>query len=795
MRFDAPIERRINSRKTARNYTCTKRRKGIPKEVRPGARNRLLGMTVAELDHLIHSRCCATGFCFMLVSTELCIQARINNVCKTLKELTSWVATQLESFETSNGREYRIRGRKVCRTMWERYYGIGKKTMARALKLSKNNKTFYISGGNISGRENQDDWIYSLMFEYFQKNVETIADGIWHLQKVDDFKAMYKSICEDWNKYIPGLGKAPGPPPPEHAVKRVRKRDWSFVKEMRVGEFGVCSICWKLQQDRDAGFLGERAATHWRNRNDLHHKIHQICRKSHQVRIHQAAVTPQWTSCFTIDMSRPFYIPSARRVLDDFKGKHVMPLYWGGAISFGGQVEYILVHGPGIKKGTNTNLTFLYHILRADLWDPATMSADHLDLDFDGDSGNVSNSASMMYNHYCYCGIRKSCQGNRLVVHHTHNIQDQRHYVTRYFGWNKTLTTTNLAQGLHKMLLGYRNSGKRVVILLLTQTYDWDAYFEPCFNHNVKYQGKPLGCRYEASPVAGGLPVAFYKQMGDANPEWCGEGGVPGAPGLQMYIRPPVLERPEPVPPVPWVTDKIQQGLTSVFKLNHMGEEEKKWMKEIMLTGNITRIVKDGSYGDDNLPGYPAHVECPDKNGHLWKAEVRVLEELPPDLWGIPPNRVALQQARVQLTPEEEARLPFHRIHSLQPTPAHPRSYPGARELTEEEQQEWRGEGVNPLAEVERALAKEGQTEATFAKDHKMTMPKLKAYCKHHKLPLSGKKADLIARVWSHSASASAQDDTNDSQADDSDEQGRVLASYALDGNSDLSDFSSESDS
>eukprot|EP00808_Paulinella_micropora_P023379 g44941.t1 len=102
IRYDAPIQRRLLARKTGRTYTYRKRKKGTPREVRPGARKRLLGTTKARLDHELHSFCCQSNICYMFVSTDLCIQARINNVCKSLKELTSWTASQLEAFETSS---------------------------------------------------------------------------------------------------------------------------------------------------------------------------------------------------------------------------------------------------------------------------------------------------------------------------------------------------------------------------------------------------------------------------------------------------------------------------------------------------------------------------------------------------------------------------------------------------------------------------------------------------------------------------------------------------------------------
>ena len=704
----------------------------------------------------------------------------------------------MEAFDSNEGRQYRIRGKKVCRKMWMRYFGVGEKTMKRALKLYKNNKSFYVQAGPLAGRIVQDDWIYSLMFDYFEKNVQVIADGIWHLQKVDDFENMYKFICKQWTVEVPGVGIPPGPAPRKDAVKRVQKRDWSHVREMRVGEFGICDICYKLQQRRDEGFTGERDAQDWQVENDLHHKIHQICRKQHQNRIAQAAVVCKWLSCFTIDMSKPFYIPSARRLLDAFKGKHVMELMWGGSINFGGKTEYILVHGPGIAHGANANITYLYHILRADLFDPKTMASNQLDLEVDGAGDNTAKCAQMFYCHICKVGWKDSVRTNRCPRHHTHNIQDQRHYVTRYFGWNKTMTTTNLAQALYKMMLGYRNSSNRVVLLLLTKNYDWEDYFSPCENPNMKYTNKPLSWKYEASSEEGGMPTAEYKQHGDADPHWCGEGGVPGAPQLKAYLRPPVKLRPTELPPENWVTQKKREDLYELFKSDHMSEEEIKWMKEMMETFQITGIHRDGLYGDDGLPGYPAHLgPCVDRKGHAWLAKnIRILGELPEgDLWAVPPARFAAREARDSLTADEKKLLPHHEIFSRKPTPQHPRTYPGARVMTDDEKKVWHSIGVerDPIEDIIAAFSKareEGLTQEQFGKVRDITVPKLKAYCKAKGLAVGGKRADLLSRVWEHAATqVETQEEREselDSQADDSDEVAEVLEGNALAGHSDL---------
>eukprot|EP00808_Paulinella_micropora_P003773 g65024.t1 len=132
------------------------------------------------------------------------------------------------------------------------------------------------------------------------------------------------------------------------------------------------------------------------------------------------------------------------------------------------------------------------------------------------------------------------------------------------------------------------------------------------------------------------------------------------------------------------------------------------------------------------LPGYPAHVACRDKKGNLWRADIRILEDLPADLWAAPPNRIAQQEERTILTPEEEAELAKHRIFSRKPTPSHPANYPGARTLTEEERKAWSGEVVDTVPEVRAALEEKDQTEEKFGKLRKITVKKLKEFCARH---------------------------------------------------------------
>eukprot|EP00808_Paulinella_micropora_P024546 g6085.t1 len=394
-------------------------------------------------------------------------------------------------------------------------------------------------------------------------------------------------------------------------------------------------------------------------------------------------------------MSKPFYVPSARRLLDAFKGKHVMELAWGGSINFGGKIEYILVHGPGIKHGANSNITYLYHILRADLFDPKTMACNQLDSEVDGAGDNTLQSAPR-----CFTAISARCSEKIRY--------DQRHYVTRYFGWNKTMTTTNLAQALYKMTLGYRNSSNR---------------------------------RKEACLLLSTSSMAMLIH-------WYGEGGVPGGPQLKAYLRPPVKLRPTELPPENWVTQKKREDLYEIFKTGHM----------------------DGLYGDEGLPGYPAHLgPCVDRKGHAWLAKnIRVLADLPEgDLWASLLLDLLLVKHETRLQQMRKNCFPIMKFFLVSPRPNTPKH----------------------TQELGKA-SEEGLTEAEFGKVREVTVPKLKAYCKAKGLAVGGKKADLLSRIWEHAATqVEAQEEEEselDSQADDSDKVAEVLEGNALAGQSDL---------
>eukprot|EP00808_Paulinella_micropora_P000364 g41199.t1 len=281
-------------------------------------------------------------------------------------------------------------------------------------------------------------------------------------------------------------------------------------------------------------------------------------------------------------------------------------------------------------------------------------------------------------------------------------------------------------------------------------------------------------------------------------------------PGIPATEQSAICRRPTELPPENWVTEKKRADLHEIFncKPGYMSEEEIEWMKEVMSTFTITRIHRDGVYGHDGLPGYPAHLgPCVDRKGHAWLANnIRVLDELPEgDLWAVPPARFAAHEARDSLTAEEKKMLPHHEIFSRKPTPQHPKTYPGARVMTEDEKKTWHSIGVerDPVEEIAVALSKarqEGLSEEKFCKVPGVTVPKLKAYCKAKGLATKGNKPALLSRVWAHAATqieCLAPDEEGaelDSQADDSDVIAEAMEANALAGQSDFEPSGSDRD-
>eukprot|EP00808_Paulinella_micropora_P007370 g41352.t1 len=206
----------------------------------------------------------------------------------------------------------------------------------------------------------------------------------------------------------------------------------------------------------------------------------------------------------------------------------------------------------------------------------------------------------------------------------------------------------------------------------------------------------------------------------------------------------------------------------------------------------ITLAQLDHEYGQDGLPGYPASIgPVEDKRGHAWVAKnIRVLDEIRPDLWSVPRARFQARKDRDQLTPAESARLPKHLIYSSKPTPKHPKTYPGSRAMTSEEEKEWASIGIekDTVLEIETKCAEavsQGLNEEKFGKMPGVTVELLKKYCQAKGFPTSGNKQALATRVWEHIVV--------ESQAEESDYLDRLEEQNALASNSDF-EFSGNKD-
>ena len=195
---------------------------------------------------------------------------------------------------------------------------------------------------------------------------------------------------------------------------------------------------------------------------------------------------------------------------------------------------------PDVQHGTNENLTWLYHLLRWEMFHDETKSAGILHIDWDGGPENTDLAAMMFFAHLVAKGWKIRIETHRMVRNHTHNRQDQVFFVLRYAGWKTSLFCTSLAQGLFQLLQGFVKDRENYVILLLASAYDWKSYFAPCVNPNLVYYNRPLAWQYKSAEEGTfGLPAVRCKTWGDAQAKWHGEKDKPDGPPLLPYMGPP----------------------------------------------------------------------------------------------------------------------------------------------------------------------------------------------------------------------------------------------------------------
>lgn len=230
-----------------------------------------------------------------------------------------------------------------------------------------------------------------------------------------------------------------------------------------------------------------------------------------------------------------------------FRGKRVVKLHAGGATSFSHDKKFVLLHLPDVAHGGNENFTWLYHLLRWELWHPDTKAAGTLYIDWDGGSENTTSTSLCFWSHLIAKGWKTRIETHRMVRSHTHNGQDQEFYILRYCGWKTSLYVTSLAQGLFNLLRGFVKHKDKYVMLLLASNYDWASYFDGCHNPNWNYRvaTQPLGWQYcKPEPSTYGLPAVRVKTWGDAQQRFNGERDQPNAPPLIPYVGPPGISFP-----------------------------------------------------------------------------------------------------------------------------------------------------------------------------------------------------------------------------------------------------------
>lgn len=203
-------------------------------------------------------------------------------------------------------------------------------------------------------------------------------------------------------------------------------------------------------------------------------------------------------------------------------------------------INFILCHLPNISHGANTNISFLYFLVRWEMFHGRTKAASQLFVDWDGAGENTGITTQMLWCHMVYKSWKKLIETYRMVTKHSHGPQDQKFYVMRHLGYNTTLMTTNFAQALFKLMLGFKKNKESYCLLLLTSEWDWEGYFKPCINPSLVHYKRPLAWQYLAgNDDSGGLPRCRVKTWGDAQKHWHGIHDDPDGADILAYIKPP----------------------------------------------------------------------------------------------------------------------------------------------------------------------------------------------------------------------------------------------------------------
>ena len=321
-----------------------------------------------------------------------------------------------------------------------------------------------------------------------------------------------------------------------------------------------------------------------------------------------------------------------------------------------------------------------------------------------------------------------------------------------YNGYYSVATVTSLASALSLFMSSFKSPDYTTVILVVARNWNWDALFEPILSKHARYFTRPLAWQYKTSAEPGQCAGARYRDWGDASQHWLGEEGKADGDSLQFLteLPDPATFMPVMLPLREMVSDKLKEDVKSILESGFCSVQEAEQCRLLLSSGgDLSRLVRvTGQLFAGGLPGKPGLVECTDKFGKRWSAEVRLIDALPSDLWSVPASRLRAVASHEHLTAAEEKLLSHTAISTQQPTVSHPRFHPN-RALTETEAEVYRRVGSRtPVQDyVESSESKVTLEELSSAR---FTMPDLKAYLSGFGMATGGKKAELARRVFEH---------------------------------------------
>eukprot|EP00808_Paulinella_micropora_P003701 g80442.t1 len=266
----------------------------------------------------------------------------------------------------------------------------------------------------------------------------------------------------------------------------------------------------------------------------------------------------------------------------------------------------------------------------------------------------------------------------------------------------------------------------------------------------------------------------LYVSMGLG--EWHGVNDDPNGEPIKIFLKRPEGDLPPKLPVGAFVTPRLKKDIRALAR-KYCWPEERAWIEEMLEARNLTQLHFDGAYGEGDLPGRPAHMECVDASGKIWRIDLRVLGELPTNRLELPPQRKEKIQALHSLTKEELKNLPRTYFVNDGNPPAHP-PWRGAQELTPEEKQAQDIAFASASAPWRKVthLLRISQNKETFAASH-MVMKELKLWLREHGVATQDKdrkqfvKKKLIDLVWEHSqiCSCGLEEDDNKEMKDEVD--------------------------